>query len=205
MPAFASQLPTAPVADAPALQKAEPRQPKVEAIAPAPAAPSPLGTSVPAAAPVESPREVTPETGAETQQVGDESGVAGGIVGGVSGGLPGGVAGGVVGGMGSAKTGQAGPMVVRAGSGMKPPRKIRDVKPVYPIGALPQHAQGAVLIDAIIGTDGRVQDVRLLHSVVALLDEAALDAVRRWEYEPTFLNGVPVAVVMTVVVNFALQ
>ena len=87
---------------------------------------------------------------------------------------------------------------------MKPPRKIKDVKPVYPASAFPMRAQGAVLIEAIIGPDGRVQEARVLHSVRPL-DEAALDAVRRWEYEPSLLNGVPVAVVITIVVNFALQ
>jgi protein TonB len=38
-----------------------------------------------------------------------------------------------------------------------------------------------------------------------LLDQAALDAVRQWEYTPTYLNGVPVPVIMTVTVNFSLQ
>ena len=205
MPAFASQLPTMPLADVPVLQKAVPRQRKVDAIPPAAAAPPPLGTSVPAPAPLEPPRDITPETGSETQQVGDESGVAGGIAGGVAGGLPGGVAGGVTGGTGSARTGQAGPIVVRAGAAMRPPRKIHDVKPVYPAGALPSRAQGAVLIEAVIGPDGGVEDARVLHSVAPLLDQAALDAVRQWLYEPTLLDGERVTVVMTVVVNFALQ
>jgi len=40
---------------------------------------------------------------------------------------------------------------------------------------------------------------------VALLDQAALDAVRQWAYEPSLLNGEAVSVIMTVVVNFALQ
>src|SRR5439155_25307965 len=154
---------------------------------------------------VESALEITPETGAEAQKVGDESGVASGIVGGLTGGLPGGVAGGVVGGLGSAHAGGAGPVVVRAGAAFKAPRKIRDVKPAYPAGALPLRAQGAVVIEAVIGPDGRVQDARVLHSVVPLLDQAALDAVRQWAYEPSLLNGDPVTVVMTVVVNFALQ
>jgi periplasmic protein TonB len=205
MPAFSSEPPTPPAADIPVLQKAAPRSPKVETAAPAAAAPPALGTSIPAAAPLEPPLEITPETGAEAQRAGDESGVAGGIAGGLAGGVPGGVAGGVVGGLGSAHTGQAGSIVVRAGTGMKPPRKIRDVKPVYPAGALPLRAQGAVLIEAVIGPDGRVQDAKVLHSVGPFLDQAALDAVRQWAYEPTLLNGDPVTVVMTVVVNFALQ
>jgi protein TonB len=69
---------------------------------------------------------------------------------------------------------------------------------------LPTRAQGAVIIEAIIGPDGKVQTATVIHSV-PLLDQAALDAVRRWEYEPTLLKGAAVAVIMTVVVNFALQ
>jgi periplasmic protein TonB len=205
MPAFASPPPTAPVLDGPAAPKAAPRPPQVEAPPIAPAAPPPLGISAPAPAPVEAPPEVTPETGGEARNVGDESGVAGGIVGGMAGGVRGGVAGGIVGGVGSVQTGQPGPLVVRAGAGFKAPRKIRDAKPVYPAGALPLRAQGAVLIEATIGPDGKVQDARVLHSVVPLLDQAALDAVRQWAYEPSLLNGEAVSVIMTVVVNFALQ
>ena len=47
-------------------------------------------------------------------------------------------------------------------------------------------------------------DARILRSI-PLLDQAALDAVRQWEYSPTLLNGVPVPVIMTVTVNFTLQ
>jgi periplasmic protein TonB len=206
MPAFASALPTTPALDGPvAPAAAAPRPPHVEATPAAPAAPPPLGISVPAPAPVEAPPEVTPEAGGEARNVGDESGVAGGIVGGIAGGVPGGVAGGIVGGLGSAQTGQVGPLVVRPGAGFKAPRKIRDAKPVYPTGALPLRAQGAVLIEATIGPDGKVQEARVLHSVLPLLDQAALDAVRQWAYEPSQLNGEAVSVIMTVVVNFALQ
>jgi len=205
MPAFVSPPPLPPVLDLPAAPKTAARAPQVEATRTAPAAPPPLGTSEPAPAPVEAPSEITPETGGEGRNLGDESGVAGGIVGGLAGGVPGGVAGGIPGGAGSAQTGEAGPLVVRAGPGFKAPRKIRDAKPVYPAGALPLRAQGAVLIEATIGPDGRIQDARVLHSVVPLLDQAALDAVRQWAYEPSRLNGEAVSVIMTVVVNFALQ
>ena len=61
-----------------------------------------------------------------------------------------------------------------------------------------------MLVEATIGVDGRVQDAKVLVSIPAL-DQAALDAVRRWEYEPSILNGVAVAVIMKVMVNFALQ
>ncbi len=62
---------------------------------------------------------------------------------------------------------------------------------------------GNVLIEATIGVDGKVHDARLLQSV-ASLDQAALDAVRQWEFEPSRLNGVAVAVTMVIVVTFAL-
>ena len=61
-----------------------------------------------------------------------------------------------------------------------------------------------MIIEAVIGVDGRVQDARVLRSA-PLLDEAALAAVRQWLYTPTRLNGQPVSVVMTVTVRFQLQ
>ena len=64
--------------------------------------------------------------------------------------------------------------------------------------------QGVVNIAATMGPDGKVKDARVLRSI-ALRDQAALDAVRRWEFTPTLLNGVPVPVIMTVTVNFTLQ
>jgi protein TonB len=65
------------------------------------------------------------------------------------------------------------------------------------------HVQGVVIIEATIGSDGRVQNARVLRSI-PLLDEAALDAVKQWRYEPTLQNGVPVPVIMTVTVQFTL-
>jgi protein TonB len=59
-------------------------------------------------------------------------------------------------------------------------------------------------MEAIIGVDGTVRDVRVLRSI-PVLDQAATDAVRQWEYTPTLLNGVPVPVIMTVTVSFTLN
>jgi len=64
--------------------------------------------------------------------------------------------------------------------------------------------QGIVILEAIIGPGGRVTEVKVLRSV-PLLDEAAITAVKQWEYTLTLLNGVPVPVIMTVTVNFTLQ
>jgi protein TonB len=90
------------------------------------------------------------------------------------------------------------------GGNIRPPEKLRDVDPIYPDVAQSARVQGIVIIEAVIGPDGKVSDVKVLRSV-PLLDEAALTAVRQWEYTPTLLNGVPVAVIMTVTVNFTLQ
>jgi protein TonB len=78
------------------------------------------------------------------------------------------------------------------------------VRPTYPQLARALQARGTVIIDITIGTDGKVRDTRIVHSVPEL-DQAALDAVRQWEYEPTRVNGSLVALIITVVVNFAVQ
>jgi TonB family protein len=93
---------------------------------------------------------------------------------------------------------------LRVGGSVHQPRKIKDVKPVYPAIAQSAHVGGVVVIEATIGPDGKVIDAKVLRSV-PLLDQAALDAVRQWEYTPTLLNGVPVPVLVTVTVNFTRQ
>ena len=87
---------------------------------------------------------------------------------------------------------------------IKPPMRVKDVAPVYPVIAQSARVQGDVIISAVIGPDGKVQNARVLRSV-PLLDQAAIDAVRSWEYTPTLLNGQPVAVVMTVTVSFRIR
>ncbi len=90
---------------------------------------------------------------------------------------------------------------VRVGGHIKAPTKIKDVKPVYPAIAQSARVAGVVTIEATIGFDGKVIDAKVVRSS-PLLDQAALDAVRQWEYTPTLLNGVPVSVLVTVTVNF---
>jgi protein TonB len=90
------------------------------------------------------------------------------------------------------------------GGNIRRPVKVRDVAPAYPALARDARVEGTVMLEATIGVDGRVEDARVLRSI-ALLDAAALDAVRRWEYTPTLLNGTPIAVVMTVTITFRLS
>ena len=93
---------------------------------------------------------------------------------------------------------------VRPGGSIRQPQQIRKVDPIYPQMAILARIQGMVIIEATIGADGRVINARVLRSV-SQLDQAALEAVRQWEYTPTLLNGEPVPVVMTVTVNFQLK
>jgi TonB family protein len=90
---------------------------------------------------------------------------------------------------------------VRIGGQIRAPNKIKDVKPVYPAIAQSARVTGVVTIEATIGPDGKVIDAKVVRSI-PLLDQAALDAVRQWEYTPTLLNGVPVPVLITVAINF---
>lgn len=92
---------------------------------------------------------------------------------------------------------------VRVGGQIRAPTQLRKVQPVYPAEAQAAKVQGIVIMEATIGADGRVNDTRVLRSV-PLLDQAAMDAVRQWEYTPTLLNGVPTPVIMTVTVTFNL-
>ncbi len=96
------------------------------------------------------------------------------------------------------------PDPVRVGGAVREPQKIRHVSPAYPAIAQAARVQGVVIIEATIGVDGRLINARLLRSI-PLLDQAALEAVRQWEFTPTLLNGVPVPVIMTVTVNFMLK
>jgi len=91
-----------------------------------------------------------------------------------------------------------------AGGTIKPPTKTRDVKPVYPAAAQRARVSGFVVVEGTVGPDGRLRCIRVLRSV-PMLDQAAIDAVRQWEFTPTLMNGVPVPVIMTTTVNFTLQ
>ena len=202
MPAIVADLPIINVAP-PAARAAIPAPPQTERRTDTPPPPPPpLAAGAVAPAPLETPSSIEPETGAETGADGDANGSEAGHRNGVEGGVPGGVVGGVIGGTTSSGSSSSRPM--RFGGGIEPPRKIKDVRPIYPQNALSDQARGTVLIEAVVGTDGKVQEAKVIHSV-PLLDQAALDAVRQWEFTPSRLNGVPVAVIITVIVQFAIH
>jgi protein TonB len=92
---------------------------------------------------------------------------------------------------------------LRFGGNIRPPQRTKNVNPVYPAIAQSARVQGIVIIEATIGANGDVTNARVLRSI-PLLDQAALDAVRQWQFSPTLVNGVPVAVIMTMTVQFSL-
>jgi protein TonB len=174
-----------------------------------PMVPAPARTiEVRAAAPLETPSSIEAEPTTrdvapiETAMVGAEFG---GAIDGVTGGVADGVTHGVAGGTSSVlaiepvQAPARGP--IRVGGGIDRPRKIKYVPPVYPLPARTARVGGNVLIEATIGADGKVHNARVVNSI-AVLDQAALDAVRQWEFEPTRLNGVAVAVTMVIKVAF---
>jgi len=158
-------------------------------------------------APTVVPKEIAMLKEAPIPDVEGVGGVAGGVPGGVAGGSMGGVLGGVIGGtsipapIAPKEKGPKAP--VRVGGRIKEPKLISRVEPKYPPLALQTHMQGTVIVDAIIDEHGDVVEVKVV-SGPPLLIQAALDAVRRWKYEPTYLNDQPVPVQLNVTVAFKL-
>jgi protein TonB len=134
------------------------------------------------------------------------SGVAG-VVGGVPGGVPGGQMGGVIGGIINstpvAVPKVATPQRVRVSAGVSQGLLIHQVKPTYPSLARQARIQGAVVLQAVIGKDGSIQNLRAV-SGHPMLTPAAIDAVKQWRYKPYYLNGEPVEVDTQITVNFTL-
>jgi TonB family protein len=93
---------------------------------------------------------------------------------------------------------------VRLSPDQPPPRKVIHVNPVYPPDALAARRQGTVVVEAMIGLDGAVEDTKVVRSI-PMFDAAALDAVRQWRFEPFLINGMPTRVIMTVTVGFSLK
>jgi protein TonB len=138
----------------------------------------------------------------------DLGGLAGGVPGGVPGGQLGGSLGGVIGGTGTSipippPQPPAAKRIVRVGSNLRAPRQTFSVQPEYPALAKQAHVWGTVVVNAVIDEHGNVVGARAL-SGHPLLIPAALNAVLQWKYEPTLLNGTPVAVEMEVTVHFSL-
>jgi protein TonB len=156
-------------------------------------------------APVSIPKTISLDNGGAAPDLG---GVVGGVPGGVAGGELGGSLGGVFGGTGTSvpippPQPPAAKRIVRVGSHLKAPQQTYSIQPEYPPLARQAHVWGVVVVNAVIDEHGNVVQARAL-SGHPLLIPAALNAVLQWKYEPTTLNGMPVAVEMEVTVRFNL-
>ena len=98
-------------------------------------------------------------------------------------------------------SGATGP--ARLSGGVMAGRIVSKVIPVYPVEAKKARVEGTVIMHAIIGTDGAIEDLTVI-SGPDMLRDAATDAVRRWTYQPYLLNGEPTSVDTTITVNFKL-
>lgn len=131
---------------------------------------------------------------------------------GVSGRVPGGQLGGVIGGIltGASDnyiplppTDSAPKRPIRVGGEVKAPRLIVRVEPIYPPLLKKARVSGDVVIDAVIDTQGNVVEMHAV-SGERLLIPPAMDALRRWKYEPTVLGGQAFPVELQVTIEFRL-
>jgi protein TonB len=196
-----STLPPVPtmmafVAAVPAPPPPPPPPPKRAESSPA----RPVATAGRNAAPVDAPAAVQPEPAGV---MGDE-----GVEGGVEGGLIGGMVGGIVGGL----LAEAPPTLppppplpprgpIRIGGKITAPALVHRVEPRYPDFAVAAKIGGTVILEATVGADGEVDDIRVLRSV-RFLDQAAIEAVKQWRYSPLVLNGVATPFILTVTLSF---
>lgn len=133
------------------------------------------------------------------------TGVSGGVPGGVAGGQAGGVMGGILGGVSNMPPPpKEGPKRIRVGGNVQAAKLINQVRPGYPPLAKQARISGTVRLHAVIAKDGSVVQLEVL-SGHPLLVQSALDAVRRWRYQPTTLNGDPVEVDTIIEVVFTLS
>jgi TonB family protein len=103
----------------------------------------------------------------------------------------------------SAATGK--PPRIRVGGDIEAPHLIRKVQPLYPESAKSAGVSGTVILHAIIGLDGKPLSLRVMSSQIdPELARSAVEAVSQWRYTPTLLNGEPIEVDTTVMVNFTL-
>ena len=146
------------------------------------------------------PKPVEPEKGidplkqfgvADGSEAGSMDGMAGGVEGGTVGGTLGGTLGGVIGGTGDS------PVMDYD----QPPRLLKQTRPVYPQEAFIKKIEGVVMLEIVIGIDGKVGRARVLRSIPQL-DSAAIQTVRQWVFSPAIKGGRPVSTIANAPVSF---
>ena len=124
--------------------------------------------------------------------------------GGIGSGSGGGVGSGEGPGYGPGRGGGTGGGVFKVGGGVSAPKKIYDPDPEYSEEARKAKYQGTCVLYLIVGPDGKPRDIRVLRTLGLGLDEKSIEAVRTWRFEPAMKDGKPVAVQISVEVEFHL-
>ena len=98
------------------------------------------------------------------------------------------------------------PMQIRSGGDLQGPKLLNMVQPVYPAAVKEAGVEGTVVLHAVIGMEGTPLSLRVMNSKIdPALARAAVEAVSKWRYTPTLLNGEPIEVDTTITVNFKLS
>ena len=105
--------------------------------------------------------------------------------------------------MGPGSGGGTGGGPYRAGSGIQPPRLLREVKADFTEEARQRGISGEVVLEIVVRRDGSVGDVRVLHGLGGGLNDRAIQAVRQWRFAPAQRQGAPVDVIVEVSVEFS--
>jgi TonB family protein len=108
-------------------------------------------------------------------------------------------------GVGPGSGGGAGGGPYRGGSGIEPPRLVREVKADYSEEGRRRGVTGDVILEIVVRRDGAVGDAKLLKGLGWGLDERAIQAVRQWRFSPATRSGTPIDVVVEVAVEFKLR
>lgn len=178
-------------------------------------APPPMAATEPPAEPLPSARLIAPvaavATAARNQEgtIDPEPADAGrrgtGVDGGAGSGQGTGLGAGIGSGIGEGSGGGTGGGVYRPGSGIEPPRLLREVKALYTEDARRRGITGEVLLEIVVTRDGTVGELRVLRGLEAGLDERAIEAVRQWRFAPARRQGEPVDVLVEVAVEFSVR
>ncbi len=108
-------------------------------------------------------------------------------------------------GVGRGSGGGTGGGVYRPGSGIEPPRLLREVKPDYTEDARLRRLEGEVVMEIVVQRDGSVGDLRIIRGLGGGLNERAAQAVRQWRFSPARRLASPVDVIVEVSVEFKLR
>jgi len=124
--------------------------------------------------------------------------------GGIGSGSGGGVGSGRGPGFGPGEGGGVGGGVFRVGGGVSAPQLVYKVEPEYSEEARKAKYQGTVVLQIVVSSDGKAENLKVVRSLGLGLDEKAMEAVRKWKFRPGYKDGKAVAVLATIEVNFRL-